>query len=181
MRKRLNDGEKQQTLESAGAHHSTALPDPSDSFQEFLRPLLGQLPPRFRLKDLRDPLLIAAAVWNEVIATKGNVAGAVADVAEMIEEFQQRPVSAKLRTMLEALAARKSSAFGNDDRLVEDLEVYRQGADVRVVARTMSAPGMNAVLVPGYSVRSSVSELAIGRRPRCPASRSMVSSTTSTP
>lgn len=75
MRKRLNAGEKQQSLEATDAHRSPAMPDISDSFQEFVRPLVEQFPPRFRLTDLRDPLLIAAAVWNEVIATKGTSPG----------------------------------------------------------------------------------------------------------
>jgi hypothetical protein len=141
--RRLKVGERQPSL-----------PDLSESFQEFVRPLLEQLPRRFRLTELRDPLLIAAAVWNQVIATKGNLPGAVADVAEMIEEFQLRPVSPRLGTMIEALAAQKSSSFGDDDRVVVELEVHRQGADVRVVARTMALPGMNAVLVPDYFVRS---------------------------
>ena len=159
MRTQLKDSD---SLERPGAPHPPSLPDLSDSFQEFVRPLLEKLPRRFRLRDLRSPLLAAAAVWNEVIATKGNVDGAVADVAEMIEEFQEQPVSPSLQAMLEALAARKSSSFGNDDRLVVELEVHRQGADVRVIARTMAVPAMNAVLLPDYVARRSFGELAVG-------------------
>jgi hypothetical protein len=161
MPKQLNPEDNQQAL---------APPDPpdlSESFQEFVRPLVERLPPRFRLTDLRDPLLIAAAVWNQFIATKGNVAWVVTDVAEMIEEFQERPVSPELWALLEALAARKSSSFRDDDRLVADLEVHREGADVRVTAGTMpTSPGMNAVLVPAYSARSgSAGRRRVGVKP----------------
>ncbi|MGZ6125238.1 MAG: hypothetical protein ACXWLR_09785 [Myxococcales bacterium] len=35
-----------------------------------------------------------------------------------------------------------------------ELEVHRQGADVRVIARTMALPRMNAVLMPDHLVSS---------------------------
>jgi hypothetical protein len=115
---------------------------------------------RETLADLRDPLLVASAVWNEVVAQREDLDGAVANVAEMIEEFQQQPVSARFLRMLEALAARKLGSFGSDDRLVAELEVHRQGADVGVVARTRPVPPPNAVLVPRYMARSSARERA---------------------
>lgn len=132
---------REQRLGSAGALPSPSLtrPELSDSFQEFVRPLIQRLPPGFRLTKLRDPLLLAAAVWNAVIAANGDVRRAVEEVTEMMAELQQQPVLPQLRTVFEALAARKSTAFADDDRRVADLEVHRQGADVRVVARAMAA------------------------------------------
>jgi hypothetical protein len=118
---------------------SLAQLDLSDSFEEFVRPLIGHLPPGFRLAKLREPLLLAAAVWNAVIAAKGDLGGAVAQVTEMMAELQQQPVSPKIPIVLEVLTARKSTSFGDDDRVIADLEVRRQGADVRVVAAGMRA------------------------------------------
>ena len=83
--------------------------------------------------------MLVSAVWNAVIAAKGDIDRAVADVSQTMAELQQQ-VSPKLRTVFEALAVRKLTSFGDDERIVTDVQLHREGADVRVVARAMTPP-----------------------------------------
>ena len=140
-RKRLKREEKRRSHAAAAPHcASLTRPDLSDSFHEFVRPLIKRLPPDYSGDRLKRPLVIAAAVWNAVVAAEGDIVLAAAFVEGMVSEGQQKPVLPTLRAVIQALAVGKATYFCDDHRIVMGVEVHREGADVRVVARAMTPP-----------------------------------------
>ena len=139
---RLRREEKRRGLRTSLPDWPAFFPRPSmsDTFVDYARPLIDQLPPDYALEELRKALLIASGVWNAAVAERGDIDRAAGFVARTLTEEAKEPIPRGVLAVIERLAVRKLARFGDDDRIVTGLEVYRDGDGFRVLAAGESPP-----------------------------------------
>jgi hypothetical protein len=133
--KRLRREEKRRTLRTSLPDWPVFFPRPriSDTLVDYARPLIDRLPPDYAPEELRKALLIASGVWNAVVAGRGDIDLAIGFVAQTLTEEAKEPVPREVFAVIARLAMRKLGRFGDDDRLVTGVEVYRDGEGFRVL------------------------------------------------
>ena len=140
--KRLRREEKLRTLRASLPDWPRFFPRPtmSHTLVDYARPFIDQLPPDYAPDELRKALLIASGVWNAVVAERGDIDRAAGFVASTLTEEAKTPVPREVLAVVERLAVRKLARFGDDDRIVTGLKVYRDGEGFRVLAASESPP-----------------------------------------
>ena len=140
-RDRLKREEKRRSLKASLSGWPLLPPWPamSETFPEYAKPILEQLPLGHTPGQLRKALLIASGVWNAMVAEGGDVDRVVALVTRILTETKQ-PMPPGLSAAIERLAVRKLARFDDDDRIVTHVAVERVGDQLRVHASSKSPP-----------------------------------------
>jgi len=138
--KRLSREEKRRSLRTSLPDWPAFFPRPKFSFLDYARPIIDQLRPDYAPRDLRKALLIASGVWNAMVAERGDIDRAVGFVAQTLADETKEPVPREVLAVIARLAMRKLGRFGDDDRLVTGVEVYRDGDGFRVLTASESPP-----------------------------------------
>jgi hypothetical protein len=103
----------------------------SETLVDFARPLTDQLPADYTAEELKATMNFAACVWNVVDIV--SVRDAVAYLSRKMSHRLRVPAP-KAAAVVSKMLARKNQLFGDDHRLAMDIDVYREGTELRVKA-----------------------------------------------
>jgi len=103
----------------------------SETLVDYARPLTDQLPPDFTAEELKATITFAASVWNVV-----DVQGIRDAVAYLTTKMPRRlrESAPKALAVVRKMLTRKNELFGDDHRLAVQIDVYREGTELRVKA-----------------------------------------------
>lgn len=110
----------------------------SDTFLQFAEPLLDAFGPNVTEAQMEQPLKIAWTVWNAVV---------YADVAnnghtlDLLRSSMERDSESK--ELVEALIDRKRTLFDDDDRLIGEYKLRREGDEWRLWAEARDPTSTN--------------------------------------
>jgi hypothetical protein len=104
----------------------------SETLVDFARPLTDQLPADSTAEEMKATMTFAACVWN-VVDVQGIRDAVVYLNMKMPRRLRVIP-AAKAAALVRKMLARKDELFGDDHRLAMDIDVYREGAELRVKA-----------------------------------------------
>ena len=103
----------------------------SETLVDFARPLTDQLPADHTPEELKATLTFAACVWN--VVDMHSVRDAVAYLSRKMPPRLRVPAP-KAAAVVSRMLTRKKELFGDDHRLAMEIDVYRDGAELRVKA-----------------------------------------------
>ena len=103
----------------------------SETLADYARPLTEQLPPDYTAEELKATMTFAAWVWNAVGID--HVRNAVVYLSTKMPP-RLRVRAPKAAAVVRRMLTRKHELFGEDHRLVMDVDVYREGTELRVKA-----------------------------------------------
>ena len=103
----------------------------SETLVDFARPLTDQLPADYTAEELKSTMTFAACVWNVVDIQ--SIRDAVVYLSTKMPHRLRVPAP-KAAAVVRRMLARKDELFGDDHRLAMDIDVYREGAELRVKA-----------------------------------------------
>jgi len=103
----------------------------SETLVDYARPLTDQLPPDFTAEELKATITFAASVWN-VVDVQG-IRDAVAYLTTKMPH-RLRESAPKALAVVRKMLTRKNELFGDDHRLAMQIDVYREGTELRVNA-----------------------------------------------
>ena len=103
----------------------------SETLVDFARPLTDQLPADSTAEELKATMTFAACVWN-VVDVQG-VRDAVAYLSTKMPH-RLRVRAPKALAVVRKMLTRKDELFGDDHRVAMEIEVYRDGPELRVRA-----------------------------------------------
>ena len=114
----------------------------SATLLDYAGPLIKRLPDDIGLEKLKMVLQLAAVVWNAVVEEDVDVDTAVLNlVADMKSKLLVMPPEA----VIEWLAHRRVSQFGDDPRVFLSVDVVREGDRMRVLAAGAAVWGRGGV------------------------------------
>ena len=102
-----------------------------ETLADYARPLTDQLPPDYTAEELMATMTFAAWVWNAVGID--HVRNAVVYLSTKMPP-RLRVRAPKALAVVRRMLTRKDELFGEDHRLVMDVDVYRDGTELRVKA-----------------------------------------------
>ena len=111
------------------AHKSTATKKISETFLEFVGPFMEELGAGATDHQLEQMLQVGFTVWNAVVFDAVNATSRFVD--------QVRDLTAHdpaVGAFVEELIARKRRLFGDDQRLIGQYQLYRNGGELRLRA-----------------------------------------------
>jgi hypothetical protein len=103
----------------------------SETLADYARPLTDQLPDDHTAEELKATMMFAACVWN--VVDVGHIRDAVAYLSRKMPP-RLRVREAKALAIVRRMLTRKNELFGEDHRLAMDIDVYREGGELRVKA-----------------------------------------------
>jgi hypothetical protein len=103
----------------------------SETLVDFARPLTDQLPPDSTAEELKATMTFAACVWNAVDVV--SIRDAVVYLSRTMPHRLRVPAPRALAVVRKMLT-RKDELFGDDHRLAMDIDVVREGTELRVKA-----------------------------------------------
>jgi hypothetical protein len=103
----------------------------SETLVDFARPLTDQLPADYTAEELKATITFAACVWNVVDIQ--SVRDAVVYLSKTMPH-RLRVRAPKAAAVVSKMLTRKDELFRDDHRLAMDIDVYREGAELRVKA-----------------------------------------------
>jgi hypothetical protein len=103
----------------------------SETLVDFARPLTDQLPADHTAEELKATMTFAACVWN-VVDVQGIRDAVVYLGTKMPRCLRVRPP--KALAVVRKMLTRKDELFDDDHRLAMDIDVYREGTELRVKA-----------------------------------------------
>jgi hypothetical protein len=109
---------------------SIGMPKVSDTIVEFARPLIDELPDDCSGERVETVLMFAASVWNAALAANGDLATAV----HTVMTSDKNPLPNEAKPTVEFLVQRKQQHFAHDWRAIAQVQAYRDGGEIRVMA-----------------------------------------------
>lgn len=103
----------------------------SETLVDFARPLTDQLPADYTAEELKSTMTFAACVWNVVDIV--SIRDAVVYLSTKMPHRLRVPVP-KGAALVRRMLARRDELFGDDHRLAMNIDVYREGTELRVKA-----------------------------------------------
>jgi hypothetical protein len=103
----------------------------SETLVDFARPLTDQLPADSTAEELKATMTFAACLWN--VVDIHSVRDAVVYLSTKMPQ-RLRVRTPKALAVVRKMLTRKDELFGDDHRLAMDVDVYREGAELRVKA-----------------------------------------------
>src|SRR4051812_8850530 len=103
----------------------------SETLADYARPLTDQLPADHTLEELKATIVFAAAVWDIVDAQ--GIRDAVVYLSSKVPPRLRVPAG-KALAVIRRMLTRKNESFGDDHRLALDVDVIREGGEIRIKA-----------------------------------------------
>src|SRR4051812_9812282 len=103
----------------------------SETLVDYARPLTDQLPADSTAEELKATMTFAACVWNVVDAH--SIRDAVAYLSRKMPHRLGVPAP-KAAAVVSKMLTRKNELFGDDHRLAMNIDVVREGSELRVRA-----------------------------------------------
>ena len=103
----------------------------SETLADYARPLTWRLPPDHTAEELKAMLTVAACIWNAV--DNGHLLDAMVYLRTKMPARLRVP-GVEALSLVRRMHKRKNELFGDDNRLAMDIDVYRDGNDLRVKA-----------------------------------------------
>jgi hypothetical protein len=103
----------------------------SETLVDYARPLTDRLPADHTLEELKATILFAAALWDTVDAQ--GIRDAVVYLSTKMPPRLRVPAP-KALAVIRRMLTRKDESFGDDHRLALDVDVLREGTEIRVKA-----------------------------------------------
>jgi hypothetical protein len=103
----------------------------SETLADYARPLTDRLPADHTLEELKATMLLAAALWSTVDVQ--GIRDAVVYLSTKMPPRLRVPAP-KALAVIRSMLTRKDESFGDDHRLALDVDVVREGDEIRVKA-----------------------------------------------
>jgi hypothetical protein len=103
----------------------------SETLVDYARPLTDRLPADHTLEELKATIVFAAALWDTVDVQ--GIRDAVVHLSTNMPPRLRVPAP-KGMAIIRRMLTRKDESFGDDHRLALDVDVVREGGEIRVKA-----------------------------------------------
>jgi hypothetical protein len=103
----------------------------SETLADYARPLTDQLPADHTLEELKATIVFAAGLWSTVDVQ--GIRDAVVYLSTKMPPRLRVPAPRGL-AIIRRMLTRKDESFGDDHRLALDVDVVREGDEIRIKA-----------------------------------------------
>ncbi len=115
-------------------------PRMSDALEQVARPFLDSMPEGIGLNGIRNAFLLVTAVWNAAVThPPEETEPALQELARMFAKASPQ-LEERMLPFLRLMAERKRQLFPQDDRLVMDVNIEKQGDGFYITAASVRLP-----------------------------------------